>query len=172
MENYHMDVSPHPQLLDFLFAFKSKVSAIFKDILGIHDIDHLAVTQIKNHQLLTLSSTPAMEYNLFSTNLWCYDKSYNPQWYHLYTQAFWESLYQIRRYDELYYIKQIKHNLPLGLTLASQFGEGTILYSIASHKSCSHTKELFSTQFEDFQKIGQYCANLFSSLFNDEDFFL
>ncbi len=77
MENRCNEVMPHPQYLDVLFAFKSKVSSVFRDVMGIHEIDHLAFTRInKNKQILTLSSTLALEFNLFSSLLWQYAKTY------------------------------------------------------------------------------------------------
>lgn len=120
MENRRNEVMPHPQYLDVLFAFKSKVSSVFRDVMGIHEIDHIAFTRIKNNQLLTLSSTPALEFNLFSSPLWQYDKTYHPQWFKLCIQDYWQSLYLHNRYDELYYLKQIKHAYPVGLSLAAK----------------------------------------------------
>lgn len=167
MENSRKDVVLHSQLLEVLFAYKSKVSTVFRDVLGIHEIHHIALTQInKNNELLTLSSTPAMEFNLFSSQLWRYDQTYNPKWFTLCNQAYWQTLYKPTRYDELYYLKQIKHDFPIGLSLAGKIGEDHIIYSLASTKSCPHTRELFSTQQEDFYKIGQYCSNLLNPLFN------
>src|SRR5688500_854358 len=113
MENSLNDLMPHPHFLEILFAFKSKVSTVFRDVLGIHEIHHIALTRInKNNQLLTLSSTPAMEFNLFSSSLWRYDQSYHPKWFTLCTQSYWQNLYNQTRYDELYYLKQIKHSFP------------------------------------------------------------
>lgn len=170
MENSRFDVIPHPQLLEFLFAFKSKVSAVFNDVLGMHEIDHLAVTRINQHnELMVLSSKPSIEYNLFNSGLWQYDQTYDPQWAQLLTQAHWQTLYKQTRYDELYYIKQIKHELPIGLSIAAKLNEELVIYSIASHKTCAHTRELFETQHEDFYKIGQYCSNMLSSLFESCD---
>lgn len=170
MENSQFDAMPHPQLLEFLFAFKSKVSNVFSDVLGIHEIHHLALTRINKHnQLLTLSSTPAMEYNLFTSSLWQYDQSYDPQWYKQGTQAHWQTLYKEERYDELYYVKQIKHAFPIGLSLAAKIDEDYVIYSIASNKACLHTRELFLTQQEDFYKIGQYCSNMLIPLFEHCD---
>lgn len=170
MENSRNNLVLHPQLLEVLFAFKSKVSNVFKDVLGIHEINHLALTRInKNNKLIVLSSTPAMEFNLFSSTLWQYDQTYNPAWFKIGTQAYWQTLYNPERYDELYYLKQIKHSLPIGLSLAAKLDEDFVIYSFASHKSCSHTRELFSTKQEDFYKIGQYCSNLLSPLMNFYD---
>jgi hypothetical protein len=167
MENSSNELTLHPHLLEALFAFKNKVSAVFRDVLGIHEINHIAITRINsNHQLSTFSSTPAMEFNLFSSALWRFDDSYNPQWFNLCTQNYWEKLYDQARYDELYYIKQIKHAFPIGLSMAAQLDDNKVIYSLASHKSCAHTRELFSTQQEDFYKIGQYCSNMLNPLFN------
>ncbi|MCL9685170.1 hypothetical protein [Legionella maioricensis] len=170
MEYNHNDLMPHPQFLELLFAFKSKVSTVFRDILGIHEIHHMALTRINtNNQILTFSSTPSMEFNLFNSSLWRYDLSYNPLWFNLCSQAPWQTLYNPTRYDELYYLKQIKHGFPIGLALAAKIDEHCVIYSLASHKSCPHTRELFSTQQEEFYQIGQYCSNMLNPLFNHCD---
>lgn len=166
MENSTKIFVPHPQFLDALFAFKNKVTTIFRDVLGLHEIDHISITRInQSQQLLTFSSTPAMEFNLFNSNLWHYDKTYNPNWFEQCTQAFWQTLYHKTRYDELYYLKQIKHSFPLGLSLAAKIDGEFIIYSLASHKACTRTREIFATRQEDFYKIGQYCSQMLNPLF-------
>ncbi|KGP63257.1 hypothetical protein EP47_02915 [Legionella norrlandica] len=170
MENSRSDLILHPQFLEVLFAFKSKVSNVFRDVLGLHEIHHIALTRInKFNELLTLSSTPAMEFNLFNSSLWKYDLTYAPKWYKLCTHDYWQTLYYRGRYDELYYLKQIKHSFPIGLSLAAKMNDYYIIYSMASHKSCSYTRELFSTHQEDFYKIGQYCSNMLNPFFNYYD---
>ena len=167
MDNSRNHLASHPKLLEVLFAFKSKVSSTFRDVLGIHEINHIAIARINKHnELLILSSTPAMEFNLFSSSLWRHDQSYNPNWFNLKTQAYWQTLYNPARYDELYYLKQIKHSFPLGLSLAAKIDDDKVIFSLASHRSCPHTRELFSTQQEDFYKIGQYCSNILNPLFS------
>ena len=159
------DIEPHPEFLDLLFTYKSKVSAVFGDVLGLHEINHIAISSIEHNQLLTFSSTPALEFNLFNTGLWHFDNSYKPQWYQLCTHSSWQTLYTRAHYDELYYLKQLKHRYPLGLSLATKVGDSYRVYSIASHKDCPETQELFAQQHEHFYKIGQYCANALSPLF-------
>jgi hypothetical protein len=172
MEKGRNEIRIHPELLEVLFAYRSKVSSVFRDVLGIHEIDHVAFTRIsKDKQLLTLSSTPSLEFNLFNSQLWRFDKTYKPQWFQLCTQDHWQNLYSHSRYDELYYLKQIKHAYPLGINLAAQIDEEYIIYSIASKKSCTHTRDIFATQHDDFYKMGQYCANRLNSIFDDYDNF-
>lgn len=172
MENSRNTLELHPQFLDVLFAFKSKAFKTFREVLGIHELHHISVTRVdENNQMLSLSSTPALEFNLFSSPLWIYDNTYSPSWFHLKTQEFWQALYHPTRYDELYYLKQIKHTYPVGLSMASKVDNDYIIYSLASNKSCNYTKELFTTHHEDFYKIGQYCYNMLYSLFNDSELF-
>ncbi len=166
MENSYNNLVLHPQLLEILFAFKSKLSNVFRDVLGIHEIHHISLTRVnQNNELMSFSSTPSMEFNLFSSSLWQYDQTFNPQWFTLCTQANWQSLYSPERFDELYYQKQIRHVYPIGISLAAKIDEHYVIYSFASNKSCPHTQEQFAVRHEDFYKIGQYCSNLLNPLF-------
>lgn len=170
MENRCKQVMPHPQLLEVLFAFKSQVSKAFKDVIGLHEIHHMALTRInKKNELVTFSTTPALEFNLFSGSLWQHDRTYQPEWFNLCSQAYWQTLYKSTRYDELYYVKQIKHRFPIGLSLAGTLGEDHLIYSIASRNSCRHTQDLFQNQQEEFYKIGQFCYNALNPLFSHCD---
>jgi hypothetical protein len=170
MEISRIEIVPHPQFLEALFAFKSKVSHVFNDVLGLHDISHIAITHVSPQQeILTFSSTPAMEFNLFNSNLWRFDKTYHPDWFRTCTQADWQSLYIHERYDELYYLKQAKHHYPIGYSLVAKLEDNFFIYSLASKRSCSHTRELFANQYDDFYKIGQYCTNMLGSLFMNYD---
>lgn len=162
----HNEIKPHPQLLKLLFAFKNKVGTVFKDVLGLHEINHVAITRIGIEQeIITFSSTPALEFNLFNSELWHYDQTYSPAWFHLGEQTSWQSLYSATRYDELYYLKQIKHHYPIGSSLATRQDNIFYIYSLASKQSSSQTKEIFTNQYDDFCKIGLYCTNQLQDLF-------
>lgn len=167
METSRIEVIPHPLYLEALFAFRSKVMKVFNEVLGLHELNHIAITQINNRQqILTFSSTPALEFNLFSSQLWRFDRSYAPSWFQACTQTEWQSLYLPSRYDELYYLKQIKHHYPLGYSLAATSGNSNLIYSMASKRACEPTRELFINRYDDLYKIGQYCTNRLKPLFN------
>ncbi|RUR12013.1 hypothetical protein [Legionella sp. km772] len=167
MEKSCKDYAPHPHLLETLFAFKKKVSAIFRDVLGIYEIHHISITQVTSQKkFISLSSTPALEFNLFNSALWRYDRSYDPQWFTLNRHDYWSNLYEPARYDELYYLKQIKHDYASGISLATRLNEQTLIYSLASQKSCPNTLDAFINLHEDFYKIGHYCFNLLEPLFH------
>ncbi|MFA5960027.1 MAG: hypothetical protein WC785_05880 [Tatlockia sp.] len=170
MEKSRIEVMPHPHLLEVLFAYKSKVSSVFHDVLGIHETSHIAITKVQpNHKILILSSTPAMEFNLFNSNLWRFDKTYQNNWFTQCTQASWQSLYSRQRYDELYYLRQIKHHYSIGYSYAAQLDGNFYIYSLASQSSHHKTHESFANQYDDFYKIGQYCTNLLNPIFHQAD---
>ena len=167
MDIINKEIVPHPLLLDLLFAYKRKVGQVFSDVLGLYDMSHIAISHINQQQeLLILSSTPALEFNLFNTNLWRFDKTYQANWHRLATQAAWQSLYQPEYYEELYYVKQAKHHYPLGISLALKITDGYLVYSIASHKSCQRTRDIFANEYAHFYKIGEYCSNTLLPLFH------
>ena len=170
METSFKEIKPHPLFLEALFAFKAEVSTVFNDVLGLYEINHIAVTQISAaRQILTFSSTPAIEFNLFNSNLWRFDKTYHSDWFTTCTRRDWQSLYSRVRYDELYYLKQSKPKYPLGYSFSVKQGSSFLIYSLASHRSCNHTRELFANQFDNFHRIGQYCTKTLRNLFMECD---
>jgi hypothetical protein len=164
MENSCTVVRPHPRFLEVLFGFKSNISSVFKDVLGLHQLHHIAITlRTTNNELISFSSSPALEYNLFSTSLWRYDKTYNPLWFELESQAYWEDLYQPTHFNALYYSKQVKPNFLTGLSLATRCKQGPIVFSLASHQACAE----WMRHKEELYRIGTYCLELLSPLFSE-----
>ena len=53
---------------------------------------------------------------------------------------------------------------PLGLSLPENTTDSHIIYSIASHKNCKNSQDIFATEHINFYKIGQYCNNLLLSV--------
>jgi len=170
MESCRTLLIPHSQLADALFIYKKKVMRIFQDVLGLHGIDHISVTRIDaQNNILVFSSTPAMEFNLFNSTLWQFDKTFTAEWFKQCGHASWQSLYSNTRYDELYYLRQIKHRLPVGLSLATKTTEEYLIYSIASKNEAVSTQAIFANEIESFYRIGHYCSNQLLPLFSCVD---
>lgn len=152
---------PDAHFLETLFTNQGKARPIFNDILGVYDINHIAISHIDpHHGLQIFSSTPALEFNLFKSNLWRFDKTYQASWYNSCALSSWESLYAAEHYDELHYIKQYKHELSVGLSFAIKTLAGYLIYSLASHSNSIETLDMFANQHDKFYTIGQYCSNL------------
>jgi len=168
MTRTHQTITPHAYFLDALFAYKSKVNHIFKNILGLYHIHHIAISHInEQHELLTFSSTPSLEFNLFNSDLWQFDNTYHSSWYESCSLSPWQLLYTPERYDDLFFSKQIKFDYPLGLSLALKMETGHIVCSLASHQDTPETCALFASHYQSFYKISQYCSQLLLPLFTD-----
>jgi hypothetical protein len=160
-----MNVKPHPQFLETLFKCRANIFNIFNDVLGLHEIDHIAITRIANEEIVSFSSTPALEFNLFKDKLWSYDRSYAPDWFQSCTKSEWSALYMPERYDDLYYVKQIQHGYSLGYALSVSKNEEFYIYSLGSKNTSGNAASVFASNLDDFYRIGQYCVNRLISLF-------
>ncbi|KTD49885.1 putative FlgJ-like protein [Legionella rubrilucens] len=153
-------ITPHPQLLEVLFACRQRSARVFNDVLGLHDVDHLAIGFVSpQQQLLILSSTPALEFNLFSRHLWRFDQSYSLTWITKQGFAGWQSLYHPACYHELFYYKQLKTHYRRGHSLAVANKHQPLVFSYASHKD-TETGDIS----RDLGKMGYYCAQLLQPL--------
>jgi len=155
-----------PDFFSALFRHQLNVRQVFKDVLGLYGISHVAITHInEKNQLLTLSSTPSLEFNLFYSRLWRYDKTYHPSWYQQEKPASWQSLYTADRYDDLYFLKQVKHQYALGLSLPIKVNHAHFIYSIASKTIEKDNDTVFKDDHALLYKIGHYCNNKLLPLF-------
>lgn len=165
MNRNNHKITLHPDFINVLFAYKNKVGGVFKDILGLYEINHFAISYINDrNELLTFSSTPALEFNLFSSNLWHFDNTYQASWFNLGLSSTWQALYKPERYDELYYLKQIKHRYPIGLSMAVKMAHSNVIYSLASHLENSLVQTYFAENHAEFTRMGEYCSNALSPL--------
>lgn len=162
-------ITLHLKFFETLFAHQGKVSQVFKDVLGLYAIDHMAISYVNaNHELISCSSTPSLEFNLFNSPLWCFDRTYHPEWYRLGKFSLWQSLYLPQHYDKLYYLKQIKHHFALGASFSTQYSSSYLIYSLASHNASPHIYEQLKTHEEDLNKIFTYCRNALLGIMGPE----
>ena len=164
-----MSTTLHSKFLELLFTHQKTVNQVFKDVLGLHDINHIALSYVNHDQdMISLSSTPSLEFNLFSSDLWPFDRTYQSDWYEMCTASPWQALYAPTHYQALYDLKQQKHGYVIGLSFAEKLEDGHMIYSIASLKDTPETRDLFATQQDDFYRIGQYCRQLLLPVFKSQ----
>lgn len=161
MDSVNNHITPHPCFLEVLFGCRHTTSSLFKKFLAHYDIQHIAFSYVNDQQeLLTLSSTPALEFNLFHSALWHYDQTYQPVWYESEKISKWQSLYSPARYEALYYLKQGNFHYPNGISFARHIHQGRLICSIASHKSKTDLYTVLSPKTRHcLENLGIYCAN-------------
>lgn len=169
MEIANLKPTIHPQFLEILFGLKSKSLPVFADVLGLLEVHHISLTYLtKKHQLFSISSTPALEFNLFrGGDLWQYDRTYHLNWIQQLSISSWEYLYHPAYYTELYYLKQIKHKYRKGISFVEKINDNYIVYSFASQNDSLVSWDLPTTEYQNFHKIGRYCQQNLQSLLCD-----
>ena len=159
-------ISPHPQLIETLFAFRYRVFRIFNEVLGLHEIDHIAITRIdKEQRIAVFSSIPAIEHNLFQA---CSGVSTIPIVKNGLSkkkqQPGLRFMSQVAIMNSII-LRQIKPQLPTSLSLSTLKASGYYIYSFASHSLNPRTAVLFQRCQKELYEIGHYCNNLLQSIF-------
>jgi len=158
----------HALAEDLLFSHKRQVSSLFRDVIGLHEIDSLSLYYIDELQrLLAFSYTPAVEFNLFSSHLWQHDLTFSPQFFSKKQQAFWQELYKDERFDELRYLKQLKYNFNIGFSLSKPQQDYHLIYSFATKSNDAQIKSLWLKVSDELSQIGDYCFNHLKPLITD-----
>jgi len=158
MERHQSGTILHPSYLDVLFARKSQAMRVFRDILGIHDIHHFSMTGFDpSGQMLSLSSTPAIEFNVVNSGLWRHDQAYCLDWLMDSKHACWTDLYASERFDELYYLKQTKYGYASTCALSTSCDGIRYLFAFASRYQDAKESVFADQRRGELLQLGQYC---------------
>lgn len=158
-----MDVKPsifklHPSAQEMLFSHYRLLRRVFNDVLGLFEIDYLAITIINSKsEILFFSSQPSIEYNLIEKDLWQLDPSYHGVFLNQEKPQTWEMLYPQNKKNQLRYYKQEAHNYSTGLTIPSRFEEKRVVYSFALTSLEESIQKHFHQNALRLTQIGQFC---------------
>ncbi|WED43242.1 flagellar biosynthesis protein FlgJ [Legionella cardiaca] len=157
-----MDVNPsitlHPQAKDFLFEHYRTVKRIFSDVIGLLEIDYLAIALINpKNELFFLSSHPSIECNLIEHNLWQLDKSYHDKFIQQDQAQYWEELYPKTKENRLRHYKLEAQKFSIGIAIPARFAEYRVVYSFALKTSDKVTKSRLLTNLDTLINMGQFC---------------
>lgn len=157
--------SIHPLAEKLLFEHKRVVSRIFRDVIGLYQLAHFSITLInRQNEMVFLSYTPSIEYNLITSGLWSSDLSYHPNFYLNQAAKLWHELYLPHEYDGLLQIKQVQTGLSMGIAIPVQHEHFSLVYSCATaSKDPNIAMELYQQQ-EALKDVGSYCFQKLSPL--------
>lgn len=131
---------------------------VFRDILGIHDIHHFSITGFDpSGHMLSLSSTPAIEFNVVNSGLWRHDQAYCLDWLMQKEHVCWKDLYASERFDELYYLKQTKHGYASTCALSTCYEGFRYLFAFASRYADANESVFALERRDELLQLGQYC---------------
>ena len=156
----------NPLASTLIFQYKREAYRVFSDVIGLHDIDHIALTTISpQYELTFLSYTPSIEYELITTDLWAYDRSHHPDFFKKRQCKLWTDLYHEDKYSELMHVKQHTKHLRAGLSTTIQYKHCTLLLSFATKSKHPEAGQRLLEAHPELIQMGRYCFQNISHLF-------
>lgn len=152
-----LNINLHPAIVDILFENRKHMQEVFQSIQGFHEIDHFSLTIIDPLMTLTtFSTTPTIEYNLLSQNLWHED----PAFY-----FFPEDNQDLKWWNDIDTplatkikdIKLTKNKYSSGFSYSRKIGNFYILYSFATKYKHQNYKEYYLSHLNSLISLGDFC---------------
>lgn len=166
MDSIKSECTINPLASTLIFQHKNEARRVFSDVIGLHDIDHIALTTISPQQELTfLSYRPSIEYDLITSNLWTYDRSYHPDFFQQKQGKLWTDLYHKDKYAELMHIKQQSKHLSTGLSTALSYKHCKLLLSFATKSKHMEAEQRLLEAHAELVQMGRYCFQALSHIF-------
>ena len=156
----------NPLATTLLYKHNRLAHRVFSDVIGLHDIDHIALTTVSHQNELTfLSYKPSIEYNLITCGLWAHDLSYHPNFLKKRQCQLWTDLYHKDKYLELIHIKQHKHHLRAGLSTTLHYKHCILLLSFATKSKHPEAEHRLLQTHPELIQMGRYCFQNISHVF-------
>lgn len=163
------EVVLHEDILEVLFTYKEKICNSFYDICGTFFIDHLAINIIDpDGRLVIFSTTPSVEYNLISQDLWKYDRSFSLSYQTDNRFTSWEKAYEEKHREKLKYTKQSTHGFTCGFNISKNLESFHIIYSFATRYQKHDLLKYYHGYINELFSIGDYVFKAVSGVYDQK----
>ena len=150
-------LSMHPNILSILFNHKNEILKKLSDLRGLHYIDHVSLILITpQREIIVLSITPSVEFNLIIQDLWQYDMSFNPIHFTTDKLLFWDTAYLEDHQIQLKFVKEIQHGFAFGFNLIRKIHDFHLIYSFATRKDELELRNYYQSIVPDLYSLGDY----------------
>lgn len=148
--------SPHPNIMESLFGEKRLINRYFSDIKGICCVDHFAV-KVFDYQgrFLIFSSTPSVEYNLITSNLWRHDKNFYPIEEHNQIKV-WDEHYNSGYSELLHKIKSQDHHFKFGFDMGCVKNDMKVTYTFATRSIIQNYRDYYEKNMSELLIMSAY----------------
>jgi hypothetical protein len=151
-------ITLHPQAHDILFRHFRTLIRIFNDVLGLLEIDYMAIAVLNSqNELLFLSSRPSIECNLVEQNLWPFDGSFQYDFFIQSQARLWEDLYPDEWRKPLHHYKQASQRFSMGISVPAIFENYRVVYSFALKSNDTTIKNKIINNIETLSNMGKFC---------------
>ena len=158
----------HPDILNILYENRCHVKKKFSEVIGFYEINHISITIINpSNEMVTFSTTPSIEYNLITQELWQHDFTISSNSHKNNELIWWDTDNMHPHFNKINNIKEQKNNFTLGMALARKIDGFCIIYSFATKNKDSDLKSYYISNINGLYDIGDHCyksiRNIYSS---------
>ncbi len=151
-------VKLHPDVLSVPFQHRKELSAKFRDVLGLLELDYISIEIVNpDEEFLFFASTPTVNFNIISNHLWPYDGAMSPTFYKKQHFFSWEAAYQPLFLTKLKKLKEAAHGFSYGFCLVRRVAGFTLIYSFATKNKNKKIPDFFEERRLEVLKIGDFC---------------
>jgi len=163
---FSSEVILHENILDILFKHKEEIYKKLIDLKGTFLIDHISIKIIDpSGKLLIFSITPSVEYNLIVQGLWKHDKSFSITFQENNDFYPWEMAYSKDYFNEIKYLKEIKHGFTFGFNISKKLGDFNLIYSYATRSKNNGLPDYYEKHRNELAHMGDYGYKVISNIY-------
>lgn len=156
----------HKDILLIALYEYTKIKKAYSAVLRLNAIDYLSINIVNPcGEMIFLSSTPSVDMDIYSGDLWLYDRSIYPATYQNQKFYWWDDCYLPEMAGILKQEKEIKNNLHCGFVCVKQIKNFYLLYSYATKEKDPEIKKVIEEYKNTFIDMGDYCYSRIRTIY-------
>lgn len=143
--------------LETSFRYRLKIQKVFKEILGLHEIDHFSLDLVTpDEKMIFFSGTPSHAYEICNRGYGEYDGIISPENYHNYEFYWWANASHKKYRKQIENIRSGLFGLRNGFMLVRNIDDFYLVYSFATKSKNPLFQTNIINTLNDLLKIGDW----------------
>ncbi len=147
----------HKDILTISFKHRYQIRSVFKEILGLCDIQHFSLDLVTpSSEMLFFSSTPSHGYEICKRGYGQYDGIISPGYYENFEFYWWENTSHKAFSDKIAAIREGILGLRHGFMLVRKWNDFHLIYSFATKSKDHHFQSMVLNNVNELLKMGDF----------------
>lgn len=148
----------HKEVLNISFRHKYQIKKVFKNILGLYNIDHFSLDLVMpSGEMVFFSGTPSHCYEICRRGYGQYDGIISPDNYENYEFYWWENTYHEKFSDKITQIREGVLGLKNGFMMVRKWNDFYFIYSFATKHRDLKFQSMIVNNINKLLEIGDFC---------------
>lgn len=149
----------HKDVLTISYKHRFEIRKVFREVLGIHDIDHFSLDLVNPQgEMVFLSANPSHGYEICARGYGIFYGATSPEYYENYEFYWWKDVKHRAFSHEINHIHD-KHGFRHGFMLVRQWNDFYLIYSFATRSEDPHFPSLIINKLNELFGLGDFIYN-------------